>query len=43
MNFIDFKKALFEEALARGCEAAEAYYQRNESFSVLVRGFFLVT
>lgn len=36
MNFIDFKKALFEEALARGCEAAEAYYQRNESFSVNV-------
>lgn len=36
MDFIGFKKALFEEALAQGCEAAEAYYQRNESFSVNV-------
>jgi len=36
MDFIGFKKALFKEALAQGCEAAEAYYQRNESFSVNV-------
>ncbi|HWQ58500.1 MAG TPA: DNA gyrase modulator, partial [Clostridia bacterium] len=36
MEFNAFKKALFEEALARGCEAAEAYYQRTESFSVNV-------
>lgn len=36
MDFNQFKKALFDEALSRGCEAAEAYYQKNEAFSVNV-------
>jgi PmbA protein len=36
MDYGTFKEALFKEALAKGCEAAEAYYSKNEAFSVNV-------
>lgn len=36
MEYGAFKEALFKEALAKGCEAAEAYYSKNEAFSVNV-------
>ncbi len=36
MEYREFKEVLFKEALAKGCEAAEAYYRKDESFSVNV-------
>ena len=36
MEYKEFKEALFKEAIAKGCEAAEAYYVRGEAFSVNV-------
>lgn len=36
MEYGKFKEALFREALAKGCEAAEAYYKKDEAFSVNV-------
>ncbi len=36
MRFEEFKQALFAEAQRLGCEAAEAYYAKEEAFSVNV-------
>lgn len=37
MEYGKYKEALFREALAKGCEAAETYYSKDEAFSVNVQ------
>lgn len=38
MEYREFKKALFDEASAAGCEAAETFFVRGESFEANVLG-----